>query len=223
MLFVKLVVLSSLLYVHANGESLDILPADQVKNFRSWMVTIIEDQISRGANPRWNHRDCAGLVRFSVAETLAHHDVKWRKSNGMLGRPLPAEIELSAKQRLAFKKWKNSDGDKLHFVRALPLIQNNAVFLGRSTDVLEPGDLLFFDQGDEQHLMVWTGKRVAYHNGSKPRKKIKTKDNGLRVVNLKELMNWSDTRWQPRPENPNFIGFYRLSFLNLQNNRRVNE
>jgi len=189
------------------------LNAVQMKSFRSWFITLIEDQITRGPNPRWTQRDCASLVRFAVNETFAHHDLKWRKSNGYIGRALPAQIELTAKEREHFKIWKNSDGQKSFFVRALPLIQQNAVFVGKNTENLEAGDLLFFDQGDDQHVMVWTGNRIVYHNGHRPRSNEKTNDSGLRVVNMDELLNWNDTRWQPRIENPNFIGFYRFSFL----------
>jgi uncharacterized protein YfaT (DUF1175 family) len=195
------------------------LPAGQQKVFRSWLVTIVEDQISRGANPRWKHRDCAGLVRYAVSESLSRHDQHWRVANGFVGRPLPAELELTTGQRQTMKLWSDSDGNRSHFVRALPLIQQNAVFLGKTMDRIEPGDLLFFDQGDEQHLMIWTGRRIVYHNGHRPERGEVSRDNGLRAVTFPELMKWSDTRWQPSTENPNFIGYYRLNFLAKRNDR----
>jgi len=209
MLLAKILFTSFLVLASAPPTQVHSLSGEQLKSFRSWLVTIVEDQISRGANPRWQHQDCAGLVRFAVKEALARHDFKWRKANGFIGRPLPAEVEMDPKQRQLFKTWKNSDGETSHFIRALPLIQQNTVFLGKTTERLEPGDLLFFDQGEDQHLMVWTGRRIVYHNGQKPKKQ----DNGLRAVSLNDLLKWNDCRWQPRPENPNFIGFYRLAFL----------
>lgn len=189
------------------------LNAEQIKVFRSWIVTIVEDQVSRGANPRWNHRDCAGLLRFAVREALAEHNQNWRKANGFVGRPLPAELELTNSEREALKLWKIEGGKSTDFARALPLIQQNADFIGKTIERIEPGDLLFFDQGDDQHLMVWTGRRIVYHTGQRaPSKKI-VKDLGLRAVTFKELMKISDSRWQPHADNPNFAGFYRLSFL----------
>lgn len=176
-------------------------------------MTVVEDQVSRGANPRWHHRDCAGLLRFAVHESLAKHDLAWRKANGFLGKPLPAEISLTDNEKQIFKLWKTDQEKKSEFVRALPLVQRNAEFIGKTIERIEPGDLLFFDQGDEQHIMIWTGRRIIYHNGHRPLKNEKTKDQGLRVVSIEELMNFSDSRWQPRIENPNFVGFYRLSFL----------
>lgn len=189
------------------------LNAEQAKVFRSWIVTIVEDQVSRGPNPRWNHRDCAGLLRFAVHEAIAEHSPVWRKANGFIGRPLPAELELTNPEREALKLWKIEDGKSTDFVRALPLIQRNADFIGKTIERIEPGDLLFFDQGDDQHLMVWTGRRIVYHTGQRTPSKKNTKDQGLRAVTLQELMNFSDSRWQPRADNPNFAGFYRLSFL----------
>ncbi len=189
------------------------LSRDQSKVFRSWLVTIVEDQISRGPNPRWNQKDCAGMLRFAVSESLLRHDEKWRKANGFLGRALPAELEISQAQREKFKLWRTGESKPAQFARALPLIQGNTEFIGKTIERIEPGDLLFFDQGDEQHLMVWTGRRIVYHNGHRPVLGEKITDKGLRAVTLKELMNFTDSRWQPRVENPNFVGFYRLAFL----------
>lgn len=189
------------------------LTPQQIKQFRTWIVTVVEDQVSRGANPRWHHRDCAGLLRFAVHESLADHGPAWRKANGLLSKPLPGEISLSNDERQNFKLWKAADDKKSEFVRALPLVQRNTEFIGKTIERIEPGDLLFFDQGDEQHIMIWTGRRIVYHNGHRPHKNEKSRDQGLRAVSLDELMNFSDSRWQPRMENPNFVGFYRLSFL----------
>lgn len=173
----------------------------------------VEDQVSRGANPRWQHRDCAGLLRFAVSESLREHNVAWRKANGFMGKPLPNEVNLSKEEKQSFKLWKINNNQKSAFVRALPLVQSNAKYIGKTIERIEPGDLLFFDQGDDQHIMIWTGKRIVYHNGHRPNKKEKTTDQGLRAVSLNELMNFSDSRWQPRDENPNFVGFFRLNFL----------
>ncbi|HMW49496.1 MAG TPA: DUF1175 family protein, partial [Cellvibrionaceae bacterium] len=80
--------------------------------------------------------------------------------------------------------------------------------VSRDINQAQPGDLLFFDQGDEQHLMVWMGHFIAYHTGSPT-----AADNGLRAVTLQQLMHWPDTRWIPDASNPNFSGIYRLGFL----------
>lgn len=188
------------------------LPKTQHKAFREWVVLIAEDQISRGVNPRWFQQDCAGLIRFAVNEAFMKHDEKWRKANGFIGKPLPPELEISSEEKKILKSWRGSDGKRTEFVRALPLIQQNTIFLGKSIERIEPGDLLFFDQGDEQHVMLWTGKRIVYHNGSRANSRS-SNDNGLRAVSINDLFKWPDVRWRPTTENPNFTGYYRFSFL----------
>jgi uncharacterized protein len=188
----------------AGGEA---LTPDQARAFRAWMVRIVDTQIARGPTPRWQGRDCAGLVRFAVAEALRPHDLAWRRANGVGGR-VPPELELTAEQQALRHNWRLAGGGRSAYVGALELVQENTVFVGRDLNLAQPGDLLFFDQGDDQHLMVWTGWYVAYHTGRSDRG-----DNGLRAVSVRDLMAWRDTRWQPAAENPNFLGVYRLRFL----------
>jgi uncharacterized protein YfaT (DUF1175 family) len=183
------------------------LSVDQGRAFRAWMVRIVDTQIARGPTPRWQGRDCAGLVRFAVAEALRPHDLAWRRANGIGGR-VPPELELSAPQQALRHNWRLADGQRAAYVGALELVQENTAFVGKDVNLAQPGDLLFFDQGDDQHLMVWTGWYVAYHTGSSDRG-----DNGLRAVSVRDLMAWRDTRWQPVADNPNFLGVYRLRFL----------
>ena len=82
------------------------------------------------------------------------------------------------------------------------------LFLSKNLNQALPGDLLFYDFGETQHLMIWMGSYLAYHNGSATKK-----DNGLRKQSLSTLMTWKDTRWRPQEHNPNFVGIFRFSFL----------
>jgi uncharacterized protein len=195
----------------ASAASDTILPAAlspaQSRVFRAWMVRIVDAQIASGPTPRWQHRDCAGLVRFAVAEALRPHDFAWRQANAIGGR-VPPDLTLSSVQQQLRHRWRLADGRTSAFVAALELVQENAVFVAKDINQAQPGDLLFFDQGDDQHLMVWTGRYVGYHTGSNS-----PGDNGLRAVSVRELMSWRDTRWQPVRGNPNFAGVYRLRFL----------
>lgn len=175
---------------------------------RAWMVRIVGEQLRQGPTPRWFHRDCAGLVRFAVGETLRPHDAAWLAANGFSGRALPPEIELGDAERAALRGWVRDDGTRGPFVTADTLVRRNSVFVGRDVNVAEPGDLLFFDQGDDAHLMVWMGRYAAYHTGTETRT-----DNGLRAATLHQLMHAKDTRWRPEPGNPNFVGIFRLAFL----------
>jgi uncharacterized protein len=180
----------------------------QSRAFRAWMVRIVSAQLSAGPTPRWQQRDCAGLVRFAVAEALRDHDDRWKRANGLAGQPLPPEVELDAAQQPLRHSWRLADGSSSAYAGALELIQENTRFVSKDCNLALGGDLLFFDQGDAQHLMVWMGSFIAYHTGSESRQ-----DNGLRAVALRDLMRWTDTRWHPTQDNPNFAGLYRLAFL----------
>lgn len=185
-----------------------MLDAEQSRRFRVWFVLLVAEQFRQGPNPRWYHRDCAGLVRFAASETLRVHDAKWRRDNGLLDRRLPPELDLTAAQADWRQRWRSFDGSVGPFATAFALVQENSVAVSRDINMAEPGDLLFFDQGDDQHLMIWMGSYIAYHNGHRTRD-----DTGLRAVGVEQLLTWSDVRWQPRSDNPNFIGVFRLRFL----------
>ncbi|HEX7605636.1 MAG TPA: DUF1175 family protein [Usitatibacter sp.] len=192
----------------APPETPPALDARQSRAFRAWMVRVVAAQLATGPTPRWAQRDCAGLVRFAVAEALRDHDDKWKRANGLAGQPLPPEVDLAPAQQALRHSWRLADGSRSAYAGALELIQENTRFVAKECNVAQGGDLLFYDQGDAQHLMVWMGSFIAYHTGS-----VAAGDNGLRAVTLHELRRWPDTRWQPSQDNPNFSGVYRLAFL----------
>lgn len=190
----------------------DALTPEQSSVFRAWFVRLVNEQLRQGPTPRWTHRDCAGLVRFAAGEALRTHDARWLRANGMRGaesaRQLPPELNLTPAQRTLTQRWARFDGSTGAYVSALGLIQQNSRFVARDVNQALPGDLLFFDQGDDQHLMIWMDRYIAYHTGT-----VTRTDNGLRAVPVSELMQWKDSRWQPQSGNPNFIGVFRLAFL----------
>lgn len=184
------------------------LDPQQSSVFRAWFVRIAEEQLSQGPSARWYQQDCAGLVRFAANESLKVHDSKWLRVNGLSNRYLPPELVISPQQRQFAQRWQQGGGKQGPYVDAIKLIQFNSQLLGRNLNQAQPGDLLFFDQGDEQHLMIWMGRYIAYHTGT-----TTSTDNGMRAVSMQQLMKWKDTRWIPDESNPNFIGIYRLGFL----------
>jgi uncharacterized protein YfaT (DUF1175 family) len=197
---------------HAGAASADAgvaLTPQQSRAFRAWMVQIVAAQLERGPTPRWRHRDCAGLVRFAVAEAMREHDEKWKRANGLDGRPLPPEVALGTAQEQALRhRWRLADGTYAAYAAAIDLVQENTRPVSRDCNLARAADLLFFDQGDDQHVMVWMGSFIAYHTGTET-----PTDAGLRAVTLPQLLRWSDTRWQPDRRNPNFAGVFRLNFL----------
>jgi uncharacterized protein YfaT (DUF1175 family) len=185
-----------------------MLTSEQSRIFRAWMVRIMQEQIRQGPSPRWAQRDCVSLVRYAVAESLRVHDARWLKANGLSAQQLPEELHLSATQDELRHAWRRVDGSTGAYVSAIGLVQENSHFVAKDFNLALPGDLLFFDQGDEQHLMVWMNGMVIYHTGT-----VTTQDNGLRSIPVSQLLRWKDTRWRPTLDNPNFAGIYRLAFL----------
>ncbi|GAA5167843.1 DUF1175 family protein [Viridibacterium curvum] len=199
----------SSLALRADGvDEPNMLDREQSRRFRAWLTWLVREQLQRGPNPRWTHRDCAGLVRFAVAESLNEHNDAWRQANGVQGQQLPPPLDLSDTQRQLRHRWITLDGKVSAFVTASALITRNTRLVSREYGQAEAGDLLFFDQGDDQHLMVCMGGWIAYHTGT-----VTPQDNGLRATPLKDLLQWKDTRWRPISSNPNFAGVFRLSFL----------
>ena len=180
----------------------------QAQAFRSWMTLIVHQQLRQGPTPRWQQNDCAGLVRFAVAESLREHDTNWLRANGFLGRKIPADVVLDANQRGLRHAWYRSDGSQDAWASAYDLVANNSRFISKDVMQAQPGDLLFYDQGQDQHLMVWMGSYIAYHTGTRT-----ATDNGLRAYTVAQVMSKKDNRWQPVASNPNFLGVYRLTFL----------
>ncbi len=189
------------------ADPLPVLDREQSQRFRDWMTLLIHAQLDNGPTPRWTHRDCAGLVRFAVAEALRAHDADWKRANGLLATRVPPDLDLAAAQSLR-NAWRRVDGSRAAYVGALELVQENTRYVARQLNQARPGDLLFYDQGDDQHLMVWMGRYVAYHTGH-----VEPGDNGLRALRPEQLFGWQDTRWRPTEDNPNFSGVYQLAFL----------
>lgn len=185
-----------------------VLTQPQSNAFRLWFMRMITEQFRQGPSPRWVHRDCAGLVRFAAYEALRPHDGLWFQANGIVP-PMPPEANLTSEQQLLLNSWEQIGTDKrAAYASAIAIIQENSRFISKDMNQALPGDLLFFDQGDDQHLMIWMGSYIAYHTG-----RPSERESGLRKYTLQQFMNWNDTRWRPEVDNPNFIGVFRLSFL----------
>ncbi|NDY91293.1 DUF1175 family protein [Ideonella livida] len=187
------------------------LPPAAAQALRDWIGVLVRQQLEQGPSPRWHHQDCAGLVRFVVAEALRPHDMAWRRSMGLQGRRLPPDLapNLATPWR---HRWRRAEGGTAAFVTALELVQANTRRVGRQLAQAQAADLLFYDFGDDQHLMLWLGPYVAYHTGQ-PANQRAPGDTGLRALPVAQLMDWRDTRWRPHDQNPNFVGLHRLHLL----------
>lgn len=149
-------------------------------------------------DPAWSgsQRDCAGLVRFAYRTAFKRLD------------PV----------RAASGPFQDAGGNASHFADAATLLAGSFVSIGRDEAArhsLRSGDLVAFARMDEDgaplhHLMLVVrpddpaGGRtlVVYHPGER--------DAAVRSGLLDELMRDAPHGWRPVPQNPLFLGFYRL-------------
>lgn len=205
------------------------------ENFRRWFTAIAETQFYQ-LSEQWKReqRDCAGLVRFAMREALRKHDRAWFQKMGPAYEAVAHDVksfdldnnELGEKLfRAEFGSYHEGDiraGKFSEFADARTLKNFNVVFVSRDRREAEPGDLLFYYQPWVQkypfHVMVFIGSPrvspngqrdwVVYHTGS-----TATDDGTVKKVELSVLNRHPDPRWRPLESNKNFLGFYRLKFL----------
>jgi uncharacterized protein YfaT (DUF1175 family) len=173
----------------ASGESEDLV--------RRLVAETALAQLSR-IDPAWEEpqRDCAGLVRFAFRSAFKRLDP----------------------ERAAQGPFHDASGRPSQFADAATLLRTSFAPLGRgeaARAALRSGDLVAFAREDEggapvYHLMLVVraddpahGKTlVVYHPGEKGA--------GVRAGALDDLARDAPGGWRPIPENPLFLGFYRL-------------
>ena len=206
-------------------------------SFRRWFTWIAEMQFYK-LSDEWNteQRDCAGLVRFAWRESLRKHDRAWYQRMGENYDPVAGDVSIDlTSEPLRGKLFRTmpgnystrdvTDGKFSEFADAQTLKMFNVTFVSRDRQQAQPGDLLFFHQPWVQkfpyHVMVFLGEPrlasenardwVVYHTGASPQ------DAGeVKKVRLSVLDQHPNKRWRPVPNNPSFLGFYRLKILNQQ-------
>jgi len=154
-------------------------------------------QVSR-IDPAWEEaqRDCAGLVRFAFRSAFKRLDPE-RATQG---------------------PFRDASGQPAQFADAGTLLRTSFAPMGRgemARAALRSGDLLAFAREEEggapvYHLMLVVraddpahGKTlVVYHPGEKGA--------AVRAGALDDLARDAPGGWRPIPENPLFLGFYRL-------------
>ncbi len=218
-------------------ETAELRTFNDRESFRRWFTWIGEMQFYK-LSDEWNteQRDCAGLVRFAWRESLRKHDRAWYQRMGENYDPIASDVSVDlTSEPLRGKLFRTmpgnystrdiGEGKFSEFADAQTLKMFNTTFVGRDRQQAQPGDLLFFHQPWVQkfpyHVMLFLGEPrfasenardwVVYHTGSSPQ------DAGeVKKVRLSVLDQHPNKRWRPLPNNPNFLGFYRLKILNQQ-------
>jgi uncharacterized protein YfaT (DUF1175 family) len=204
--------------------------------FRRWFTSLAEWQavIPRGRRAK-EIVDCAALLRFAYRESLRRHDSAWFKTMDSGDLSVQQEIDkydyphtpLKANLfRVAEGPLRPGDIENERFAEfadAQTLVKFNTHLVGRDLRAAKPGDLLFFNQPEQNspfHSMIYVGRShfdssgewLVYHTGS---------DHGhrgeMRRVTIDELRRHPDSRWHPEASNPNFLGVFRWNILREAN------
>jgi len=183
------------------------------ERFRDWMVWIAKNQKNR-PSPAWIHRDCSGLVRFSIVESLKRHDTAWINSFGY-SHPDYEDIQAYHYPDIPLihsSVFLTSKGFQT-FADARHLLLYNCERIGRDLSVSKKGDLVFFyhpqDSVFPYHVMIVTDDGFVYHTGPDDET-----EGYVRLWKQQDYLDAAPLVWLPVKENPNFLGVYRLKFLN---------
>jgi uncharacterized protein YfaT (DUF1175 family) len=156
-------------------------------------------------------------------------------TDGSFGVPAPDVKAVRLESGILGEKLFRTDFGTFHkedietrfseYADARSLKNFNTRLITRNRQEARAGDLLFFYQPWVQrypyHVMIFLGEArfgetgakdwVVYHTGSS------VSDEGtIKKVRLAVLDEHPDKRWRPVPQNPNFLGFYRLKLLGGQ-------
>jgi hypothetical protein len=210
--------------------------------FRSWFTLIADYQALRPPNELPAEiSDCAALLRYSYRNALREHDAAWIRENRIeppTALPsiekyhypfTPLRANLFRVRPGSFRLSDLGDGTFSEFADAQTLKEFNTHFLSRDIHVVQPGDILFFRQLEQNspfHSMIFVGRSqwlsasgtenandiVVYHTGP-----IDGHPGEMRRLRLSELLLHPSPRWRPVQGNSNFLGIYRWNIVREAN------
>lgn len=185
---------------------------------RAWLVVLADAQFYR---PTPDVVDCAALVRHALREALRPHSPEWLRRWSIAGMPTYPDVRRPPAARDGSLPLFRVKGSRYaEFADARTIVTLNCRLVARSMAAARPGDLLFFHQeaaAEPDHLMVFIGPSafdrtsndwIVYHTGPDA-----GRAGEVRKVRASELLRHPSPRWRPVPENPAFVGVFRLAFL----------
>lgn len=208
-------------------------PADR-DAFRRWFILLAEVEAAQPADKLPAEiNDCAGLIRFAYREALRAHDADWMARQDLRTIPGIASVEkyqypftplgaaLWRVQPGSFQAADLASGAFAQFADAKALKDLNMHFISKELHLARPGDVLFYRQPQQNspyHSMIFVGRSqlepeledpmVIYHTGA-----IAGGKGEIRVLRVRDLLNFPSPRWRPLPGNKNFLGVYRWNIL----------
>ncbi|MEP7305472.1 MAG: DUF1175 family protein [Acidobacteriota bacterium] len=205
-----------------SGAAPRLSPVDESDRvaFQSWFTLLADAQFERSTG---DVTDCASLVRHAYREALRAHTPEWHRRAQL---PATASFpDVRGAPTATGHAWRlfrvASEPDRFsEFADAATLIRFNAHSLGRDTNALQTGDLLYFRQDQAKspdHLMIFVGPSrfdpsradwIVYHTGPQD-----GHEGEMRKTSLADLTHHPSARWRPVRSNPAFVGVFRLSLL----------
>lgn len=196
------------------------LDAQDRAAFLAWFTLLADAQFYR---PTSDVTDCAALVRHAAREALRDHTPEWQRRiaipGGHAGPALRAHPVAAGDSLPLFRVSDTIPARYAEFADARTILRLNASLVSRDAAAARPGDLLAFRQEGQrlpEHLMVFVGRSAfeparsdwtVYHTGPDTATGAAGE---MRKASLADLRRHPAPRWRPVPDNPAFLGVYRL-------------
>jgi uncharacterized protein len=218
-------------------DSLTLHSAGDTRAFLDWFRYLAEEQYYRGDELSPEINDCAALLRYAYREALRQHDGEWATRNGLRAvQPIPdvnkyqypftpLRADLFRLRPGSFELSDLTSGAFGQFADAEHLLLYNTTSIGKDIGQMQPGDLLFYRQEDQNmpfHAMLFLGGSMLdpsdrehyllYHTGPDG-----TWPGEMRRRTITEMMQHPEARWHPVPMNPAFLGVYRWKIVSNGN------
>ena len=175
------------------GQSLHLDSSADRTAFRRWFTFLTESRYYT-KKPMREISDGSGLMKWAYREALLNHDESWGH-----------KVELPLFPAMPS-------------VRQFALFQADEpfapAFVSRNIDEAEPGDLFLFKRAaSPSHLMVYIGKSQILPSPKRWVIYLTGKPKEFHKVCLDSLRHDPHPEWRPTPDNPEFLGVWRLDLL----------
>jgi len=160
--------------------------------FRRWFTFLAESRFY-ARKPLRGVSDGDGLLRWAYSQALRKHNARWY---GSLELPLlpvmPSVCQVDADAASEFTRF----------------------YVSRNPSDAEPGDLFMYRRDEPQaRLMIYIGASQVFPSPKKWVVYQANSPNGVNKLSLDSLLDDPSPEWRPSPDNPNFLGVWRLDIL----------
>jgi uncharacterized protein len=166
------------------------------KAFRRWFTFLTESRYY-AHKPLRDASDPEGLLRWAYHQALRPHDARWYHT-----------VELPLLPAMPSVRQNEAGICESHRDPLAPLL------VSRNPADAEPGDLLIYRRSDlPPHLMIYIGSSQILPSPKKWVIYLADSPAEIHKVSLDSLRADPSPGWRPEPENPDFLGVWRLDIL----------